>query len=301
MFDRNFLINKVVNSLLSKDYQVLLTHGCFDIATKREILLLIKILINIDGLNEKDALSLRSISYFLSASPVVISVKNNREFLDDKMIYSRFQLPVVTPQMFDNILEEEASFVTSSKGRHAVAINAEQLKNKRKKMEFTLEELSGIIGISKKALYEIENKRVNPSLETVQKLENILKIKLMESYKPKETVEPTYLKPTGEFQEKVSKEFRRIGIDNSPVYHAPFEIIGKEKFSLITSLSNNIKKIEKDASKMKSISSVVSSKCLFISKKSKEKEIEGIPVILESELPEIETSKDLKKIMKEKV
>lgn len=301
MFDKTFLVNKIVNSLLSRDYQVLLTQGCFDIAAKREMLLLIKAMINIDGLNEQQALSLRSISYFLSASPTVVSVKNNREFLNDNMIYSRFQLPVTTPQMFDKILEEEASFVTSSKGKHAVAINTEQLKNKRKEMEFTLEQLSEIIGISKKALYEIENKRVNPSLETVKKLETILKVKLTQLYKPKETVEPTYLKPKNEFQDKVSREFHRIGIDNSPVHHAPFDIIGREKFSLITNLSNNVKNMKKDAQKVKIISSIVSSKCLFVSEKINEKEVEGIPVVLESELPEIETSKELRKIMKEKV
>lgn len=300
MFDRNFLVNKVVNYLLSKDYQVLLTQGCFDIAAKRKMLLLIKTLINVDGLNEQQALSLRSISYFLSASPLVISVKNNREFLVDNMIYSRFQLPVVTPQMFENILEEEAHFITSARGRHAVAINTKKLKDKRKEMEFTLEQLSEIIGISKKALYEIENKRTNPSSETVKKLEMALKVKLARSYRPKETTEPTYLKPKGTFQEKVSKEFYRIGIDNSPVHHAPFEIIGKEKFSLITGLSDNAKKIKKDAPKMKNISSIVSSKCLFVSKNSEEKEVEGIPIVLESELSEIESSKDFKKILKEK-
>jgi len=300
MFDKNFLVNKVVNSLLSKDYQVLLTQGCFDIAAKKEMLLLIKTLINVDGLNEQQALSLRSISYFLSASPVVISVKNNREFLVDNMIYSRFQLPVVTPQMFGNILEEEAHFVTSARGRYAVAINTEKLKTKRKQMEFTLEELSEIIGISKKALYEIENKRVNPSLETVKKLERALKVELARSYSPKETTEPTYLKPKSKFQEKVSEEFYRIGIDNSPVHHAPFEIIGREKFSLITCLSDNTKKMKKDASRVKNISSIVSSKCLFVSKRSKEKEVEGVPIFLESELSDIESSKDFKKILKEK-
>jgi predicted transcriptional regulator len=104
--------------------------------------------INIDGLNEQQALSLRSVSYFLSASPVIVSVKIT-EILVDNMIYSRFQLPVVTPQMFDNILEEEAQFVTSSRGRHAIAINTEKLKDKRKEMEFTLEEFQDISFLSR--------------------------------------------------------------------------------------------------------------------------------------------------------
>lgn len=300
MFNKNLLVSKVVNSLLSKDYEVLLSEGCFDIAAKKKNLLLIKTLINIDGLNQNQALSLRSISYFLSAAPLVVSVKNNREFLGDEMIYSRFQLPVITPSMFDSILEEEAVFSQSAKGRHTVTINTGELRKKREELGFSLQELAELIGMSKKSLYEIENRRVNPTTETVRKLEDALRIELKSTYEPEKTKNPTYLKPKNEFQSKVSKEFSRIGIDNSSVYSAPFEIIGKEKFSLITTLSKNTDRIKKDAGVVKKISSIFSSKALFVSKKSKEKSVEGVPVVLDSELSDIESSKELKKIMEEK-
>jgi putative transcriptional regulator len=299
MFNKSFLVNKIVNSLLKKEFQVLLTQGCFDIAAKRENLLLLKVLINVDGLEENQALSLRAISYFLSAYPFIISLKTNREFLDKRTIYSRFELPVVTPELFEEILIEEAFAVQSSKGKHTVVINAELLRNKRKELEFTLEELSDIIGISKKALYEIENKRVNPTVETVKKLESFLKVDLQLPYEMKSAKE-TYLKPKEEFQERVSKEFFRMGINNSAVYSAPFEIVGKEKFSLIASLSKNTIKIKREAEIVKKLSSIFSSLALFVAKKSREKNIEGVPIILESELPEIENSKELNRMIEEK-
>jgi putative transcriptional regulator len=278
----------------------LLSEGCFNIAAKKEELLLIKSLINVDSLNEEQALSLRSISYFLSAYPLVVSVKTNREFLNDETIYSRFQLPVLTPTLFDNFLEEEKiPSIQSSKGKHTVVINAEELREKRKKLGFSLLELSQLIGISKKALYEIEKKRVNPTQETVKKLEDTLKIDLKENYKL-QPAERTYLRPKNEFQHEVSKEFKRIGIDNSSVYSAPFEIVGKEKFSLITTLSKNGLSIRKEATKVKKLSSIFSSKAVFVTKMSKEESVGGVPVMLESELPDIETSKEFGKILKEK-
>jgi putative transcriptional regulator len=300
MFNKSFLVNKLVNSLLSKQFQVLLSEGCFNIVAKKEELLLIKSLINVDSLNEEQALSLRSISFFLSAYPLVVSVKTNREFLNDETIYSRFQLPVLTPTLFDNFLEEESiPSIQSSKGKHTVTINTEELKEKRKQLGFSLQELSQLIGISKKALYEIENKRVNPTQETVKKLETFLKIDLKKPYKLQQA-EKTYLKPKNEFQQEVSKEFKRIGIDNSAVYSAPFEIVGKEKFSLITTLSKNGFKIKKEATKVKKLSSIFSSKAVFVAKASREESVEGVPVVLESELPEIETTKEFDKILKEK-
>ena len=299
MFNKSFLVDKIVNSLLTNDFEVFLSSGCFDIAAKRESLMLIKGLVNVDGLNEEQALSLRAVSHFLSAYPLVVSLKTSRNLLEDKMIYSRFELPVVTPKMFEDIVEEEAMPIQSAKGRHTVAVNVETVKEKRKKLGFTLEELSNIVGISKKALYEIENYRVNPSEETVKKLERVLNEDLRVAYELK-SAKPTYLKPQNKLQSKVSQEFYRIGIDNSPITSAPFEIVGKEKFTLITRLPEDVAKINREAMGVKKISSMFSSYAAFVVKKTKEKSVEGVPVLLESELPEIDSAKELSKLIEEK-
>jgi len=164
----------------------------------------------------------------------------------------------------------------------------------------SLGKLSKKVGISKKALYEIEKGRVEPMKETVERLEEVLGVNLKKPYELQVPQEKEYLKTEDAFQRKVSKEFRRIGIDNSPVKSAPFEIIGKEKISLITALSYNTEKAKKVAAKVKNLSSIFSSKSVFVLKKSEERVINGIPIILESELPELETPKELRKLMEEK-
>lgn len=301
MFNKYFLINRLVSNLLKKQFQVLLSEGCFDIAARKDFLMLIKALTNIDGLGKEQALSLRAISYFLSAYPFVVSVKTNREILSDQIIYSRFQLPVITPNMFENIVEKEAvPLIRSAKGKHSVVIDASALREKRKEMQLSLEEFSEIIGISKKALYEIENKRVNPSFETMKKIESVLEIDLKNSYEL-EKAEPTRLRPKVVFQSKISKEFNRIGMDNSPVYSAPFEIVGKEKFSIITGLSKNGSKIRREASKVSRLSSIFSSRGMFVAKKFEMQSVNGVPVVLESELSEVNSSKELSKLLEEKV
>jgi putative transcriptional regulator len=257
-------------------------------------------LINIDGLDEGQALSLRAISYFLSAYPLVISMKTNRGFLSDDIIYSRFNLQVITPDTFRSILEEELIPKMAAKGRHTISIDSSALREKRKEMQLSLGELSKLVGISKKALYEIESRRVNPTDETVKKLEAVLKVELKNPFELK-AAEKTYLKPKEEFQGRVSRELSRIGIDNSSVYSAPFEIIGRERFSIITSLSKNSVKIRRNVNTLKRLSSLFSSKAVFVAKRCEEKAVEGIPIILESELLEIESSKELGKILEEKV
>jgi len=300
MFNKSFLINKLVDSLEKKEFQLFLTSGCFDIAARKDFLMLIKALTNIDGLVQEQAQSLKAISYFVSGYPLVVSEKTNRGDLSDEVIYSRFQVPVVTPELFNNMIEEDfIPEVKAIKGKHTVIINTVYLRKKREELNLSLEKLSKQIGISKKALYEIENQRVNPTLETVKKLEELLEIDLKVPYKM-EAVEKTYIKPKNQFQKKVSLEFSRLGIDNSAVTSANFEIIGKEKTSLITGLSDNTVKIKKVVSQVKGLSSVFSSQGMFVAKKSYEHSIDGVPIVLESELPELESSKDLSKLIKEK-
>lgn len=293
-------MNKVINALQENQFETFLTHGAFDIVARREYLILIKTLLNVDALDESHAMDLRAVSYFLSAYPFVISQRNNREHLDDETVYSRFELPVITPQLFKSMLEEDEMVVThSSKGRHTQEINTFVLKEKRKEMDFTLEELAGRIGISKKAMYEIENKRVNPQRETVRKLERMLAAEFTLPYEMKHAG-AIYLKPKDHFQKTVSMEFSRIGIDNSSVHSSPFEIIGRESFSLITSLSTIPSEAKNELSEIKQLSGILSSKAVLISKRSYKESVEGVPVVSESELTEIHSSKELSKIIDER-
>lgn len=300
MFDKTILINKVINALHDNEFETFVTHGSFDIVARREHLLLIKTLLNVDALDESHALDLRAISYFLSAYPFVISQRNNREHLNDATIYSRFELPVITPQLFKTMLEDEETVVVhSSKGRHTQEINTFTLKEKRKELDLTLDELSHQVGISKKAMYEIENKRVNPQRETVKKIESMLGVELTLPYEMKHT-QAVYLKPRGHFQKNVSKEFSRIGIDNSSVHSVPFKIIGRENFSLITNLSTTPSEIKGEVPQIKQLSEILLSKVVLISKRYGRGSIEGIPIVLEPELNAIQSSKELSEIIDER-
>jgi len=296
--EKTVLVNNIVNMLIKSGFSVAVAEGCFDIAARREHLMLVKILINIDSLGEEQAASLRTISYFLSAYPMVIAVKTNREFLKDGLVYSRFQLPVITPGMLDTVLEEEA-VIQSAKGRHTVEIDATALREKRNEARMTMQELADAIGISKKALYEIETKRTNPTADTLEKLEKLLKVDLKVGYEMK-AAGKACMKPKDEFERAVDKELKRMGMESSPVRSAPFEIVGKEKFSVITSLTKNGMKIKREARTVRSLSDIFSTKGFFVAKKAEEKAVSGVPVLLESELPEIESPKELKKVIKEK-
>jgi putative transcriptional regulator len=300
MLGRDMLTSKIVNSLLEREFEVFLTHGCFDIAAKRDQTMLIKSLTNVDSLDANQAINLRAASHFVSASPFVVSLHTNRQLLRDSMIYNRFELPVVTPGTFEDILEDDAYVVKAAKGRHSVEINADALRAKRYELKFTLEELATLIGLSKKALYEIESKRTNPTEKTATKLEKLLKVRLRNAYAPQPASHvESKIEPSNPLQKKVSGELDRLGIENTPVQHAPFEIAGKESFVLITRMAEEAKGLKRTANPMRRLSSMFGARAFFVAEHYDRKSVDGVPVILEEDLREIESAKELRKILGE--
>ena len=65
-------------------------------------------------------------------------------------------------------------------------------------------------------------------------------------------------------------------------------------------MSKNSIGIRKDASVVKKMSRMFLTKALFVAKQSKEKNIEGVAVLLESQLPKIESTKELNEIIEDR-
>lgn len=290
MFQKFFIMQDIAKALVKNNYQVAFSKGCFDLAAKGEEKFLLKILLNVDALLKEHSLSLRTISYFISALPFVISLKSGRKKLMDDVIYSRFDLNVLTPNTFKKMIKEEIYPSFSMKGKHVVKISLEKLKERRKNLNYSLSELSRFTNISKKCLYEIESGKVLPKKETVEKLEEALMTKLTVSFKPTKP-KKVILKPRERFEREVSKKFFNLGIENSAVFSAPFNLIGKEKFSIITKLFDKTEEIKIHAEKIESLSSIFSSFFIGIAKR-KDKKID-YPVISKDEFFEISSPKEL--------
>jgi len=282
MFNKFLLVRQVAEMLRKKDFDVFVTNGCFDIAARREYLLLLKVLFNVDCISQETAYSLRSLAYFLSAYPLIVALRSTRFRLQDNIVYSRFFTSVVTPKLLESIIDNNFPSVKAAKGRHTVEIDTELLRKKRLENNYTLEQLAKKIGISKKALYEIEHKRVNPTIGHVEKMEEVLNTKLRINVRL-ECPEPAYLEPKDSFEKKVAAQFNRMKIENSPVRSTIFKIVGREKRSFITGLYQDEEKILESLQHFKKMTEVTSAKSLFIVREGK-KYLKDLPIILESDL-----------------
>ncbi|HDJ96477.1 MAG TPA: helix-turn-helix domain-containing protein [Candidatus Aenigmarchaeota archaeon] len=299
--NKNDILSKVIETLLIHDFSIMLSKGCFDVAAKRDISLLIKVLTNIDGLLKDHAISMKIIAKFLSANPMIVSLHTNRDKLLSNVIYSRFDIPVVTPETFETLLfEDSLPHIYSTKGKHLVEINAKKMRRRRIMLGMSMKQLALKTGLSVKAIYEIESERVRPTLESAKAIEDVLGIDLILPYRLETIKNVKPIKPRRTLERYVFETFKKIGIETSALLSSQIDIIGKESEVLVTVVNEDSKKLGKRAISLKKFVDFFSSQGLFIVEKSEVKSLRGLPIIERKELSCLKDINDFRNLLEER-
>ncbi|HIE33931.1 MAG TPA: helix-turn-helix domain-containing protein, partial [Candidatus Altiarchaeales archaeon] len=154
------LIEHTINVLRNSRFQISdcsKTRSCFDIIAKREILLFIKIISNIEGLTRSASIELRRVAGLVSALPLTISDHKKSRKLSTGVVYSRYSLPVMNVETLKKILSDELPLIYSIRGNYCMNIDPELLIALRRKLGMTQEELASRLGISKQSIYRYEH------------------------------------------------------------------------------------------------------------------------------------------------
>ncbi len=240
--------------------------GCFDlIAKQKNILILVKLLKNIDSFREDQAYELRKLSSMLSGLPLLIgrNIRSSSD-LEDGVIYSRYEIPAISKETLRNLLVHHLPpLIYAHRGGLRVKIDGELLKEKRLEKNLSLSDLASEVGVSKRAIYEYERGGIDVSLDTALMLEEYLDepltiaLNLFENMKRIGSVTlPTSYKnqPKSELEKEVKKHFDSIGFkDQLWTKKIPFRVLARpelsdeelQKFkSTITGISEQISRKE---------------------------------------------------------
>ena len=101
MMDKELLAERVEEVLMKAGFSTsdrcYLRPRSFDLAARKgDLLLLLKILSNIDGLNEQTAVEVRRLSNNLFASPLLVGEKTRDQFLERGAVYFRYGIPTLS-------------------------------------------------------------------------------------------------------------------------------------------------------------------------------------------------------------
>jgi putative transcriptional regulator len=289
------LKQEVQKFLEKSDYITCEYKGCFDIAAKKDTLLLLKILLNIDGFQREQAKNLKIVSNNLDAHPFLIGVQTNREKLQRGIVYERFETPTVSLKTFEDLVVNSIfPTVYRDKGGLYVEIDSAILREVRKKKGMSQRELAEAIGINKKVIYEHEKKQLRMLLEIAENLERILDRKIVKPIDVfKKYEEHGY--PEDFIERGVRKNLEKLGFKTDFVKQAPLDVFAKEEKLIMSNIEINRRKMIRHAAKLKGFIDIVKKPAFIITEKSKDEEILGIPIIERKKLEDIGKKELIKK------
>lgn len=292
------LTQSVTDMLEKNDYVTCQYRGCFDIAAKKSILLLLKVLQNVDALQEEQAKNLKIISNNLDADALLVGIQTRKERLQKGIVYERFGLPTISPDTLEALICYGIfPQIYRDRGGFYVEIDSDLVRETRRKKNLTQKELAEAVGVNKKVVYEHEKKQLRMFLSVARRLEDILEEKIIKNINLFESEYQEHGSPKDLLEKEVGRDLEKLGFVTDFVKQAPFDIFAKEKALIVSDIEIDKRKIEKRASAFKSFASVAQRPALIITEKA-EADV-GIPVIQRKELEGL-TKKELIRIAKRK-
>ncbi|NIO44300.1 MAG: helix-turn-helix domain-containing protein [Candidatus Aenigmarchaeota archaeon] len=292
------LRQEVIGFLEKSDYVTCEYKGCFDIAAKKDALLLLKVLLNIDGFQREQAKNLKIISNNLDAHPFLIGIQTNREKLQRGIVYERYETPTVSLKTFEDLIVNSIfPRIYRDKGGLYVEIDSAILREIRKKKDLTQRELAEAVGINKKVIYEHEKKQLRMLLEIAEKIERTLNQKIIKPIEVFKKYEE-HGHPEDSMERGVKKHLEKLGFKTDFVKQAPLDVFAKEKSLVLSDIEINKRKMKQHAASLKDFISVVKKPAILITEKTRDEEILGIPVIERKKLKDIDKKELIKKAKK---
>jgi putative transcriptional regulator len=301
MMPRQELIHKVLNILQEADYEIAqqLSPSCFDIlAKKKDSILLLKILTNIDSLYEEQAHDLKKIADVLKASPMIIGLVSKTQPMHERTLYDRYGVPAISVETFEEtLLEQKMPFVYSHRGGFYAHVDPEFLKEVREKLNLSLNDLAREAGISRKAVYNYEQGE-GAELENVLRLQGAVGDLMLEPLNPFEFrhEEAKHEKPATKLEGHVTSRLAEMGFQTATVTKTSFKIIGRSKHDI---LLTGLEKQQRKARDLHGMAHTLQQHGMLVTEHAKRKSLEGVPIVESEELNDIITTKELLKLLRE--
>ncbi|HMF32444.1 MAG TPA: helix-turn-helix domain-containing protein [Candidatus Lokiarchaeia archaeon] len=219
---------------------------CFDIiARKDNNLIIIKVAPNIDRLKTVQTDELKFLSHVLQATPIIIGEKNRRDPLEDDTIYKRDEVIVLNLNTFRNlILYNQNPHIIAKRGGFIVRIDGPKLRQIREAQNVSRSTIAAELGVSKKAIVNYEQDRMNIKLESMEVLKKRFKVDFtvpveILQFQPK--VELPARQGESSFEKEVDEELVKLGFRTFWTKAAPFDLFLNQITQPDIDAGNNIK------------------------------------------------------------
>jgi len=275
--DREELINRVCEVFTLAGYE--LSDKCearpisFDLAARgKDLFLLVKVLSNIEGLNESTAREMRHLSVLLHAVPLAIGDKTKNKTLEDDTIYIRYGVPCISVvTLTDYLIEGLPPLVYAAPGGLYVEIQGDLVRAHRLQRGISLGEMAKLLGVSRRSVSKYEE-GMNASVDVAMRLEGVLDVPIAlplelsrfscNDILPEEALPYNGTTP---LERDVFTLFTRMGFSVYPTHHAPFDTLSRDADDLVlTGASEYSPAVRRRAMFMSSFSRLAGAYSMFV-------------------------------------
>ena len=306
MMDKELLAERVEEVLrqagFSTSDRCYLRPRSFDLAARKgNLFLLLKILTNIDGLNEQTATEVRRLANHLFASPILVGEKTRDQYLERGAVYFRYGIPTLSLfTLADCLIDEDLPLVYAAHGGLYVRIDGTRMREMRLERGISLGALASELGVSRRTISKYEVEDMDTSVDVAIKLEEIFQQELIQP------VDPFHSGPSvdekGPVTDNILRLLLEIGFDVVPTAQAPFNAITRtDDLVVLTGVSKFSTSMLKRARLMSSLSSVARTKSVVIvDGETKLECIEETALIEKRELEGIDRTREFEDLVAEK-
>jgi putative transcriptional regulator len=288
----------------------------FDIICRRDnLLLVLKVLVNIDGFSKANAGEMKTLARLLKGAPIVLGERCGAGDLSEGIIYLRHDVPILTLDTMKEYLEAGVPpFIFAAPGGLYAKIDPEAIKRARKERGLSLGALADIAGVSRKAIQMYELGTMSATLPVVDRLERFLGEPIIEALNPftaGERTEPAAPASPDEMGDE-SNQFRRgvfqklagLGYTVVPTRKCPFDAISESNVKamiILTGVGQANKAFLQKARVMSNISRITEREgVLFLDRRMSRENIGGTPVISRDELKHISDEDNIVRLIQER-
>ena len=146
--------------------------SCFDFAARKgESLVFMRLQRDIGGLSTTDSTELKAISESFSAPCLLIGQEAREKPLQDDTVYTRHDIPAITPRTFENIvIHDMRPLIQANPGGYYVEIDGEALKQRRQKLGLSAGDVAEMVRTSRRTIYGYERGMAKASVTAAYNL-----------------------------------------------------------------------------------------------------------------------------------
>ncbi len=283
----------------------------FDIAARREnLLLLIKVISNIDGLNEETTREMQFLSKHLNGYPIVIGEKTRDHPLETGVVYFRYGVPAIDINtVHDYLIEESPPLVYAEHGGLYVNIEGSILKEERIRKNISLGALASLLGVSRRTISKYEEGEMAASVDVALRLEETLGMGFTVAVNLFEKLDSNDAQKKANVANEYSNIFsilKNMGFEVLPISQAPFDAVSqsgnrRDETTILTGVGECTRTMVKKAHLMSSISEVANTQSmLIVHGQSKAKNIERTVLVEDKELRRYSDKDDFIDLLQER-